>query len=81
MLKQFTIAFSRTVNLGNFESARVEASVTHEVPDGANLETVREGAQAQLRDLLEQTWRAQKTKAKEGERNEQAGRGEGAGRR
>lgn len=59
MIKQFTIGFSRTINLGNFESARVEASVVLEVEPDHNLELLKDAAQMQLRDLLERTWRAQ----------------------
>jgi hypothetical protein len=62
MLKQFTIGFSRTINLGNFESARVEASVTHEVPAEMTREQVDkilEAAQKEIRELMELTWKNQ----------------------
>lgn len=63
MVKQFTVGFSRTVNLGNFESARVEASVV--VENDADVEAIEE-AQTTLRRLLEKTWEAQfKPKSKE----------------
>lgn len=59
MLTQFTIGFSRTINLGNYESARVEASVTMEVEHRENLPMAEEVAQKELRRLLEETWKAQ----------------------
>jgi hypothetical protein len=61
-LKAFTVGCSRTINLGNFESTRLEASVTIEVEDISTLENLKAGAQAQLRDLLEQTWQTMKPK-------------------
>jgi hypothetical protein len=61
MVTQFTVACSRTINIGNFESVRVEASVTITVPQngGQALESLKEMAQAELRNLLEQTYRQQ----------------------
>lgn len=59
MIKQFSVGFSRTVNLGNFESARVEASVTFEIEEGADLSLEKHDAQIELRRLLEETWKAQ----------------------
>jgi hypothetical protein len=61
MVTQFTVACSRTINIGNFESVRVEASVTITVPQngGRALEPLKEMAQAELRSLLEQTYRQQ----------------------
>jgi len=65
--KQFTIGFSRTVNLGNYESARVEASVmveaTIDPKTGASIgrdEPVIRDAELVLRHLLQQTWEDQK---------------------
>jgi hypothetical protein len=69
-LKQFTIGFSRTVNLGNFQSARVEASVTMELDAGAGselLDSEIEDAQKELRALLEKTWLEQNRKRTTGE--------------
>lgn len=61
MIKEFSIGFSRTVNLGNYESCRIEASVT--VAINMNLEddigNAAAEAQVELRKLLEDTFRAQ----------------------
>lgn len=59
MIKEYTIGFSRTVNLGNFESARVEASVTWTIEPHESIEASHFRAQKQLRLLLEETWTAQ----------------------
>jgi hypothetical protein len=54
----FSVGASRTINLGNFESLRVEASVTYELePDGPPLEKYKDLAQGELRKLLEDTYR------------------------
>lgn len=61
MIKEFTIAFSRTINLGNFSSARVEASVTMAVQNGRITEANHAQAQDELRNLLVETWKKQYT--------------------
>jgi predicted proteasome-type protease len=58
MITQFSVGCSRTINLGNFESLRVEASVTVDCEPGEFAE-MKSAAQAQLRQLLEETYRAQ----------------------
>jgi hypothetical protein len=67
VLKEFTIGFCRTINLGNFESAKVQASVTFEIGDfgqaqAAHIENVEAHAQRTLRRLLETTYKAQMKK-------------------
>lgn len=57
-IEQFTIGVSRTINLGNFESFRLEASVTVN-PEPESLELAKANAQVELRRLLEETYRAQ----------------------
>ena len=61
MIREFTVGCSRTVNLGNFESVRVEASVTVSVPEdrGQSLMEMKEMAQNELRKLMEETYRNQ----------------------
>jgi hypothetical protein len=60
MIKEFSIGFSRTVNLGNYESCRIEASVTSVVSDDKDeLGVAAAEAQIELRKLLEDTFRAQ----------------------
>jgi hypothetical protein len=59
MITQFNIGCSRTVNLGNFESLRVEASITVDCPEDGDFLQMKLAAQSQLRQLLEETYRAQ----------------------
>lgn len=65
MITQFTIGLSRTINLGNFESMRIEASVTVDINDGEKFEDCKIGAQRELRTLLEETFRYQNRKKEE----------------
>lgn len=60
MIKQFSIAAAHTLNLGNYQSFRIEASLTVEVPEGDDFEVLRDKAQTELRRLLEDTYRAQR---------------------
>ena len=60
MIKQFSIAAAHTLNLGNYQSFRIEASLTIEVPEGDDFEVLRDKAQTELRRLLEDTYRAQR---------------------
>jgi hypothetical protein len=59
-IKEITIGFSRTVNLGNYESARVEASLKWEVEGDLNSwDEYMTHLQQELRVLLENTYDAQ----------------------
>lgn len=60
MIKQFSIAAAHTLNLGNYQSFRIEASLTVEVPEGDDFEVLRDKAQTELRRLLEDTYRSQR---------------------
>ena len=60
MIKQFTVGCSKTINLGNFQSMRIEAAVTWELLDGEDFEYSKGRAQEELSKLLEDTWRAQR---------------------
>ena len=61
-ITEFTIGCSHTLNLGNFESLRIEASVTCELPEGEETADVVAKANAELRGLLEETFKAQRRK-------------------
>jgi hypothetical protein len=58
-VKEFSIGFSRTINLGRYESARVEASVTYVIEGTSLTENVLDQAEEELRKLLERTWEKQ----------------------
>jgi hypothetical protein len=59
MITQFSVGCTRTINLGNFESLRVEASITVDCPEDGDFPQMKIAAQTQLRLLLEETYRAQ----------------------
>lgn len=60
MIKEFHIGCSHTVNLGDFNSIKVEASVTVAIKEGDNLVDQKGRAQEELRALLEETYKAQR---------------------
>jgi len=73
MITEFRVGCARTINLGNYESLRIEASVTVDVPvvEGspndvaANLEDLKGYAQVELRRLMELTYREQHKASKD----------------
>lgn len=60
MIKAFTIAAAHTLNLGNYQSFRIEASLTVEVPEGDDYQVLKDRAQTELRRLLEETYKSQR---------------------
>ena len=62
MITQFTVGASHTINLGNYESIRVEANIVFSIQEGDDYVKARTEAQATLRTLLEDTYRCQRTK-------------------
>jgi len=65
MIKEFTVGVSHTINLGNYESMRIEASVAVSVPDDQTYDSLvdlKKHAQVELRHLLEETYRTQRRK-------------------
>ena len=65
MITEFRIGCSKTINLGDFNSIRVEASITVSPGEADHLsdaawDACRVAAQAELRRLLEQTYRFQR---------------------
>ena len=59
MITEFRVACSRTLNLGNFQSAKIEASVTVALGDDDDFPQQKLAAQKELRRLLEETYQAQ----------------------
>ena len=64
MIKSFKVGCARTINLGNYQSLRIEALVEVEVeldPDAADATWIatKNAAQTELRQLMEETYRAQ----------------------
>jgi hypothetical protein len=69
MLKEFTIGVSHTINLGHYESMRIEASVTLAATEDFQPDAfpeawaeLKEKAQTELRSLLRETYLKQKRK-------------------
>lgn len=60
MIKEFTVSCSKTVNQGNFNSIRVEFSITVAVMEGEDWHELAAQAQIDLRDKLNETYRAQR---------------------
>ena len=65
-ISQFTVTTSRTINLGNFESLRIEASVATDLNGEDDMAVARSEAQKALRQLLEDTYHAQHSDRKRG---------------
>ena len=59
VITEIHVGMSRTINLGNWESMRIEASVTVSIPEGDDMGAVKARVQTELRGLLEDTYRAQ----------------------
>jgi hypothetical protein len=59
MIKEFTVGVGHTVNLGNYESLKVDASVTVNIEDVDDWETLRQSAQEALSTLLADSVKAQ----------------------
>lgn len=58
-ITEFSIGCSKTINLGNYQSIRIEASVTATMDPGESLADASAAAQQELRQLLEDTYKAQ----------------------
>lgn len=57
---QITIGVSKTINLGNYNSMKVEASLVVAPDELDDLTVVKRQAQLELRSLIEETWHAQR---------------------
>lgn len=59
MITEIRVGCARTINLGNFESLRIEAAATMQVPEGEDLSIAKANLQSEPRTLMEDTYRAQ----------------------
>ena len=66
-LTEITIGVSRTFNLGDYNSLRVEASATASVEDTVDLEAARATLLAEVRETLRRTYMEFKPPPKKGE--------------
>ena len=60
VITEFRISCSKTINLGQYNSIRVEATLTVAVPENDDLTVIKQKAQEELRNLLEETYKAQR---------------------
>lgn len=60
---EFSIGAGHTVNLGNYNNIKVEAGLKITVKEGADFAALRTQAQEVLRNMLEETYKAQRRKA------------------
>lgn len=60
MIREFEISVSKTINLGQYNSIRVEASLTVCVPEGDDFAELKRLAQEDLALLLAETYKAQR---------------------
>jgi hypothetical protein len=69
MITEFNISTTHTISTGNFESIKVGASVTYNVAecqgDEREIEAIRRGAQVMLKEILRETYAAQKRQKQE----------------
>jgi len=56
-VKEFTVGCSKTINMGNFSSIKVEAAITMAVNEGETYAQLRKDAQALVKEQLEETYR------------------------
>jgi hypothetical protein len=59
-ISEFRVGAGHTINLGNFNNLKIEASVTVEVNEGDDVDALHTQAQAKLRSMLEETYRTQR---------------------
>ena len=58
-ITEFSLGCSKTINLGNYQNIRIEASVTVSRDPNESLAKASDEAQQELRRLLEETYSAQ----------------------
>ena len=66
-IKEIGIGISRTFNLGNFESLRVEATVAASIEDVGETEEARLVLLAEIRETLRQAYGEFRPKKKDGQ--------------
>ena len=66
-IKEIGISVSRTFNLGNFESLRVEATVTASIEGDGEMEAAKLALLAEVRETLRRTYSEFRPAKKEGQ--------------
>ena len=62
---EFTVGAGHTVNLGNYNNISIRSELKIAVKEGADFAALRAQAQEVLRNMLEETYKAQRRKAPE----------------
>jgi hypothetical protein len=57
-ISEFTISVGRTINMGNYENLKIDASVTVQMAEGDDYAVTKQEAREELRSLLESAYRA-----------------------
>ncbi len=66
LITELRVQVSKTINLGNFNSIKIEGGLTAALGEGESLDAAKTAVQRELKLLLDETYRAQK-KAEEPE--------------
>lgn len=61
---EIRIGAAHTINMGDYNSTRIEAGLTISIKEGDDLAAIRTEAQQVLRNMLEETFRTQRRGAK-----------------
>ena len=69
-ISEFHLSVNRTINLGNYENLKIEASVKVSLAEGDDHATLRKEARAELRSLLEDAYRCGRSKKNPAEETE-----------
>ena len=64
-VSEFRVGLVRTINLGNYESLKIDVSLTVSPEENDDFDHLRQDAQLRLRQLAEDTYRAQHKRAQE----------------
>ena len=60
IVTELRVQVSKTINLGNFNSIKIEGGLTAAVGDGEDIGIAKAALQRELKSLLEETYRAQR---------------------
>ena len=60
IITQIRLGAAKTINMGNYQSLRIEAGVTADLVEGDDTNAVTVRLQAELSELMAETYRAQR---------------------
>jgi hypothetical protein len=65
-VREIRLSVGRTINLGDFNSLRLDAGLTVAVSEGDDLHAIRQEMHQDLEHMIEEAWHADKRGAREG---------------